>query len=86
MGKLCQIVINELCVEIGDSSLQFIVVCLFYGVQVDEQDCQDVIVFIQFDWVLIVNIKVVVLVSEQVLCEVGIELSDFVCGNEKVCE
>jgi NAD+ synthase len=46
-GKLCQIAINELRAETGDSSLQFIAVRLPYGVQADEQDCQDAIAFIQ---------------------------------------
>ncbi|MHC7613172.1 NAD(+) synthase, partial [Klebsiella pneumoniae] len=51
-GKLCQIAINELRAETGDSSLQFIAVRLPYGVQADEQDCQDAIAFIQPDRVL----------------------------------
>jgi NAD+ synthase len=42
-GKLCQLAINELRAETGDSSLQFIAVRLPYGVQADEQDCQDAI-------------------------------------------
>ncbi len=36
-----------------------------YGVQADEQDCQDAIAFIQPDRVLTVNIKGAVLASEQ---------------------
>lgn len=39
-GKLCQLAINELRAETGDSSLQFIAVRLPYGVQADEQDCR----------------------------------------------
>ena len=85
-GKLCQIAINELRAETGDSSLQFIAVRLPYGVQADEQDCQDAIAFIQPDRVLTVNIKAAVLASEQALREAGIELSDFVRGNEKARE
>ncbi|MCL0341099.1 NAD(+) synthase, partial [Escherichia coli] len=73
-GKLCQIAINELRAETGDSSLQFIAVRLPYGVQADEQDCQDAIAFIQPDRVLTVNIKAAVLASEQALREAGIEL------------
>jgi NAD+ synthase len=84
-GKLCQQAINELRAE-GDDSRQFIAVRLPYGVQADEQDCQDAIVFIQPDRVLTVNIKGAVLASEQALREAGIELSDFVRGNEKARE
>ena len=85
-GKLCQQAINELRAETGDDSLQFIAVRLPYGVQADEQDCQDAIAFIQPDRVLTVNIKGAVLASEQALREAGIELSDFVRGNEKARE
>ncbi|WP_159873366.1 MULTISPECIES: ammonia-dependent NAD(+) synthetase [unclassified Raoultella] len=84
-GKLCQQAINELRAE-GDNSRQFIAVRLPYGVQADEQDCQDAIAFIQPDRVLTVNIKGAVLASEQALREAGIELSDFVRGNEKARE
>ncbi len=72
--------------ETGDNALQFIAVRLPYGVQADEQDCQDAIAFIQPDRVLTVNIKGAVLASEQALREAGIELSDFVRGNEKARE
>jgi NAD+ synthase len=85
-GKLCQMAITELRQETGDSALQFIAVRLPYGVQADEQDCQDAIAFIQPDRVLTVNIKGSVLASEQALREAGIELSDFVRGNEKARE
>ena len=74
-GKLCQMAINELRLETGNESLQFIAVRLPYGVQADEQDCQDAIAFIQPDRVLTVNIKGAVLASEQIstLC---IDLAD----------
>ena len=85
-GKLCQMAISELRQETGDETLQFIAVRLPYGVQADEQDCQDAIAFIQPDRVLTVNIKGSVLASEQALREAGIELSDFVRGNEKARE
>ncbi len=85
-GKLCQMAINELRRETGNESLQFIAVRLPYGVQADEQDCRDAIAFIQPDRVLTVNIKGAVLASEQALREAGIELSDFVRGNEKARE
>lgn len=85
-GKLSQLAISELRDETGDSSYQFIAVRLPFGVQFDEQDCQDALVFIQPDKVLTVNIKESVLASEKALREAGIELSDFVRGNEKARE
>lgn len=85
-GKLCQLAITELRQESGDDALQFIAVRLPYGVQADEKDCQDALAFIQPDRVLTVNIKASVLASEQALREAGIELSDFVRGNEKARE
>nr|WP_318381936.1 ammonia-dependent NAD(+) synthetase [uncultured Enterobacter sp.] len=85
-GALCQRAISELRDETSDPAYQFIAVRLPYGVQADEQDCQDAINFIQPDRVLTVNIKGAVLASEQALREAGIELSDFIRGNEKARE
>ncbi|WP_318356613.1 ammonia-dependent NAD(+) synthetase [Enterobacter sp.] len=85
-GKLCQLAISELRDETNDDSYQFIAVRLPYGVQADEKDCQDAIGFIQPDQVLTVNIKSSVLASEQALRDAGIELSDFIRGNEKARE
>ncbi|WP_202303524.1 ammonia-dependent NAD(+) synthetase [Dryocola clanedunensis] len=85
-GKLCQTAISELREETSDDAYQFIAVRLPFGVQFDEQDCQDAIGFIQPDQVLTVNIKSAVLASEEALREAGIELSDFIRGNEKARE
>lgn len=85
-GKLSQLAISELRDETGDNSYQFIAVRLPFGVQFDEQDCQDAIAFIQPDKVLTVNIKESVVASEKALRDAGIELSDFVRGNEKARE
>ncbi|ALB62510.1 NAD synthetase [Cronobacter condimenti 1330] len=85
-GKLSQLAITELRDETGDQSYQFIAVRLPFGVQFDEKDCQDALAFIQPDKVLTVNIKESVLASEKALREAGIELSDFVRGNEKARE
>ena len=85
-GKLCQTAISELRTQTGDNHYQFIAVRLPYGVQADESDCQDAIAFIQPDQVLTVNIKNAVLASEATLREIGIELSDFIKGNEKARE
>lgn len=85
-GKLCQMAIDELREESGNGDLKFIAVRLPYGVQADEQDCQDAIAFIQPDRVLTVNIKEAVLASEKALRDAGIALSDFIRGNEKARE
>ncbi|WP_426347508.1 ammonia-dependent NAD(+) synthetase [Cronobacter universalis] len=85
-GKLSQLAISELRDETGDQGYQFLAVRLPFGVQFDEKDCQDALAFIQPDKVLTVNIKEAVQASEKALREAGIELSDFVRGNEKARE
>ena len=85
-GKLAQLAIGELRQESGDNDYTFIAVRLPYGVQADEQDCQDALAFIQPDRSLVVNIKESVLASERALQAAGITLSDFVRGNEKARE
>ena len=85
-GKLAQMAITELRQETGDNDYTFIAVRLPYGVQADEQDCQDALAFIQPDRSLVVNIKEAVLASERALKDAGIVLSDFVRGNEKARE
>lgn len=85
-GKLSQLAISELREETGDSAYQFIAVRLPYGVQADEKDCQDALDFIQPDRTLVVNIKEAVQASERALKDAGIEVSDFVRGNEKARE
>lgn len=85
-GKLCQMAVSELRSETDDDEYQFIAVRLPFGTQADEKDCQDALAFIQPDRQLTVNIKAAVLVSEQSLREAGIEISDFVRGNEKARE
>ncbi|HBV90847.1 ammonia-dependent NAD(+) synthetase [Pantoea sp. B550] len=85
-GKLAQTAITELRQESGDNDYTFIAVRLPYGVQADEQDCQDALAFIGPDRSLVVNIKESVLASERALKEAGITLSDFVRGNEKARE
>ncbi|QCR35998.1 ammonia-dependent NAD(+) synthetase [Nissabacter sp. SGAir0207] len=85
-GKLCQLAIDELREESGSDTYQFIGVRLPHGNQADESDCQDAINFIKPSRVLTVNIKESVLASEAALRKAGIELSDFVKGNEKARE
>ncbi|PPI88126.1 NAD(+) synthase [Candidatus Pantoea edessiphila] len=85
-GKLCQLAISELRKDTNNNDYVFIAVRLPYGIQSDEQDCQDALDFIQPDRYIIVNIKNAVLASEQSLKDAGIILSDFVRGNEKARE
>lgn len=85
-GKLCQMAISELREETGQQHYRFIAVRLPYGVQADESDCQDAVNFIQPDQVITVNIKGAVLASEQALRDAGVEVSDFVRGNDKARE
>lgn len=85
-GKLAQLAVNELNEEAGENKYSFWAVRLPYGVQADEQDCQDAIGFIQPTKVYTVNIKPAVDVSVQSLKEAGVELSDFLKGNEKARE
>lgn len=85
-GKLTQMAVNELNQEAGDTKYQFIAVRLPYGIQKDEQDCQDALEFIQPDRIVTVNIKSAVDASEQALQQAGIILTDFAKGNEKARE
>jgi NAD+ synthase len=85
-GKLAQLAVNELNEELEEPQYQFIAVRLPYGVQRDEDDCQDAIRFINPSKVITVNIKPSVDASIQALNKVGIELTDFLKGNEKARE
>lgn len=87
VGKLAQMAVDELNAEItGEGEYSFYAVRLPYGVQADEQDCQDAIDWIQPTKVLTVNIKEAVDASVRVLEAVGVELSDYAKGNEKARE
>lgn len=85
-GKICQLAVEQLRETSGDKSYQFIAVRLPYGVQSDEQDCQDAIAFIRPDQVYRVDIKPAVLATENSLRQAGIQISDFVRGNDKARE
>lgn len=85
-GKLAQMAIDELNEEVGEKKYTFMAVRLPYGVQADEDDCQDALHFIQPDKVFTVNIKEAVEASVRALAEAGVELSDFAKGNEKARE
>ena len=86
-GKLAQMAVDELNEEIQYIKYQFIAVRLPYGVQKDEQDCQDAIQFIQPNKVITINIKPSVDASVQAFKEAtGEDLSDFLKGNVKARE
>lgn len=85
-AKVAQMAVNELNEELGEKVYSFIAVRLPYGVQKDESDCQDAIQFIQPDEVITVNIKPAVDASVNSLKEAGIELTNFLKGNEKARE
>lgn len=85
-GKLVQIAVDELNEEAGEQKYSTFAVRLPYGVQADEQDCQDAIAFIQPTKVYAINIKNAVDASVQSLAEAGVNLSDFAKGNEKARE
>ncbi|MCZ8538537.1 ammonia-dependent NAD(+) synthetase [Paenisporosarcina quisquiliarum] len=85
-GKLAQMAVNELNEEAGADTYSFIAVRLPYGVQFDEDDCQDALNYIQPSKIYTVNIKDAVDASKRALDASGITLSDFAKGNEKARE
>ena len=85
-GKLAQMAVNELNEEAGADTYSFIAVRLPYGVQFDEDDCQDALDFIKPTKIYTVNIKEAVDASKKALDASGITLSDFAKGNEKARE
>jgi NAD+ synthase len=83
-GKLAQLAVNELNAELGTNKYKFIAVRLPYGIQRDEEDCQDAIKFIQPSEVIVVNIKEAVDASvAAVETGMGKPLTDFLKGNVK---
>jgi len=85
-GKLAQMAVDELNEESGNDTYSFIAVRLPYGVQFDEDDCQDALSFIQPTKIYTVNIKDAVDASKKALDLSGITLTDFAKGNEKARE
>ncbi|RUL51721.1 ammonia-dependent NAD(+) synthetase [Lysinibacillus antri] len=85
-GKLVQLAVEELNNESGENNYSTYAIRLPYGVQADEQDCQDALDFIQPTTIYEINIKPAVDASVQSLIDAGIELSDFAKGNEKARE
>lgn len=83
-GKLAQMAIDELNNENNTTKYKFIAVRLPYGVQSDEQDCQDAINFIKPNEVVVVNVKDSVDASVAAVEKgMGQKLTDFLKGNVK---
>lgn len=85
-GKLAQMAVDELNAEAGEARYSFWAVRLPYGVQADEQDCQDALDWIEPSHIYTVNIKAAVDASVAALEQAGVVLSDFAKGNEKARE
>lgn len=83
VGKLAQMAIEELNSEHGSKNYDFIAIRLPYGMQFDEDDCQDALEFIKPSKCFTVNIKESVDASERALLAAGVTLTDFAKGNEK---
>lgn len=86
VGKLAQMAINELNEEAGKEQYRFYAIRLPYGVQFDEDDCQDALRFISPSVAYMVDIKESVDASERALVNAGIRINDFTKGNEKARE
>ena len=86
VGKLAQMAINELNEEVGTEQYKFYAIRLPYGIQFDEDDCQDALHFISPSVVYTVDIKEAVDASECALIHAGIHINDFTKGNEKARE
>lgn len=85
-GYIAQTAVNELKEE-GNDRIQFVAVRLPYGVQFDEEDCQDALNWIKPSKVVTVNIKPAVDASEKAVQEAtGEDLNDFLKGNVKARE
>jgi len=86
VGKLAQMAIDELNEEAGEEKYRFYAIRLPYGVQFDEDDCQDALRFIRPSVVYSVDIKDAVDASERTMINAGIHITDFDKGNEKARE
>lgn len=84
-GRLAQMAVDQLNEEQG-GDYAFYALRLPYGKQFDEDDAQDAIDFIQPTKVYTVNIKEAVDAAERALEAEGIEISDFIKGNDKARE
>lgn len=86
LGKLAQMAVDELNEEAGSDEYAFYGVRLPYGEQGDAQDAMDAVEFIKPSVSMTVNVKPAVDASFSSLKKEGMEMSDFVKGNEKARE
>lgn len=86
VGKMAQMAVDQLNEETGSDKYGFYAVRLPYGEQFDEHDAQDALKFINPTKTYTINIKEAVDASDRALEEAGIELTDFIKGNEKARE
>lgn len=85
-GRLAQMAVDELNEETGGEKYAFHAVRLPYGKQFDEHDAQDALDFINPSKLYTVNIKEAVDAGDNALEEAGIDLTDFIKGNDKARE
>lgn len=86
VGKMAKMAVDQLNEETGSDKYGFYAVRLPYGEQFDEHDAQDALKFINPTKTYIINIKEAVDASDRALEQAGIELTDFIKGNEKARE
>jgi len=82
-GKLAQLAVDELNEEAGEMKYSFWAIRLPYGVQADEQDCQDAIDYIKPTQSYTVNIKGAVDASVMALANAGVELMILLKGTKR---
>jgi len=83
LGKLAQMAVEEMRAETDDEEYQFIAVRLPYGEQVDEDDAEDAIEWMQPDHLMVVNVKPPVDTMVEDLVASNMDVSDFNKGNIK---
>ncbi|MDK6863297.1 ammonia-dependent NAD(+) synthetase [Nosocomiicoccus ampullae] len=84
LGKLAQMAVEELREE--GHTIHFYGVRLPYGTQLDMNDVDDAIAYINPDFDVTINIKNAVDASVKALNDASFHISDFVIGNEKARE
>lgn len=85
-GFMAQAAVNELNNDLGEDKYEFIAVRLPYGNQVDEQDCQDALDFIQPSRTVRVDIQQAVDASQAAVeQEIG-PINEYIKGNTKARE
>lgn len=83
LGKLAQMAMDEMREETGNDDYQFIAMRLPYGEQVDAEDVEEVLAWIQPDKILTVNIQPAVDAMVEQFDQEAFEISDFNKGNIK---